>query len=111
MKPTIPIKRVILEILDYLKYQVENDRCTPEELKLIKDSLVDNLDVECTSSDIAEIYGQTPSNVLVALGRRWLPKPKTRKLYNFAKFVQYLPRTWKRVNKYEVDELSNQSGK
>lgn len=101
MKPTTPIKRVVLEILDYLKYQVENDRCTMEELTSIKESFIDNLDVECTSSDIAEMYGQTRSNARVALGRRWLPKPKTRKLYNFAKFVQYLPRTWKRVNRHE----------
>lgn len=107
MKPTMPVKRVVLEILDYLKYQVENDRCTPEELKSIKDSLVDNLDIECTSSDIAEIYGQTRSNARVALGRRWIPKPKTRKLYNFAKFVQYLPRTWKRVNPYNEDNSDN----
>lgn len=104
MNPTIPVKRVILEILDYLRYQVENDRCTMEELRSIESTLEQNLDIECTSSDIAERYGQSRTNVRMALHRRFMPTPKYRTLHNFMAFVKYIPKSWIK----KADELKEQ---
>lgn len=96
MKPTIPAKRVILEVLDYLKYKVLNDDCTLEELRSFQDVITDNLDINCTTQDLAERYGQSRSNVRNALSRNFMPKPKRRVYYNFSKFISFIPKRWMR---------------
>lgn len=95
MKPTIPIKDVIINILDYLKYQVVNDKCTLEELRSIHDSFANNLDIDCTCDDIATMYNQSRSNVRNVLTRNLMPKPKRKTYYNFAKFITFIPKSWK----------------
>lgn len=96
MKPTIPCKRVILEVLDYLRYQVVNDRCTMEEIRSFANTIENNLDIDCTVSDIAERYNQSPSNVRNALSRNLMPKPKRKVYYSFSKFIKYIPKRWVR---------------
>lgn len=96
MKPTIPAKRVIVEVLDYLKYKILNDDCTPEELRSIQDTITDNLDINCTTKDIAERYNQSPSNVRNVLTRNFMPKPKRKVYYSFSKFIKYIPKRWVR---------------
>ena len=96
MKPN-PIKRTLLEIIDFVRYQVENDKCTMEELRSVCNTLENNLEIDCTTHDLVERYGQSYSNVRNVLSRNWLPKPKYRHLYNFAKLSKYLPKSWKRV--------------
>lgn len=104
MKPTIPCKRVILEVLDYLRYQVENDRCTPSEIRSFGKMIEDNLDIECTTQDIAERYNQSPSNVRNVLTRNFMPKPKRRVYYSFSKFIKFIPKRWVRsVSDADVD--------
>lgn len=91
-----PIKQVILDVLDYLLYQVVNDKCTPEELRNIKDNFVDNLEVDATIKDIAQYYGKTENDVSTVISRR-LSKPKRKVMYNFAWFARVMPKTWKRA--------------
>ena len=57
------IKRVILNILDYLRYQVENDKCTSDELKSILEMVSESMEISATIKDMAEFYGQSESNV------------------------------------------------
>ncbi len=90
------IKQVVLEILDYLKFQVANDKCTPEELRSVYNTLTESLNVDATISDLAEYYGQSQSNVRNAIARGYPGKPKRRVYYNFIKFAKRLPQTWKR---------------
>lgn len=97
MKPTLPIKDIVVNILDYLKYQVVNDKCTPDELRSIQNVLVENLDINCTIDDIARYYNQSESNVKNVLTRKPMPKPKRRVYYNFAKFLTIIPKTWRRA--------------
>lgn len=96
MKSTIPCKRVILEVLDYLKFQVENDRCTPEEIRSFANVAENELDILCTTQDIAERYKQSPSNVRNALSRNFMPKPKRKVYYSFSKFIPFIPKSWVR---------------
>ena len=53
------IKRVILNILDYLRYQVENDKCTADELKSILEMVSESMEISATIKDMAEFYGQS----------------------------------------------------
>ena len=88
------IKQVILDILDYLKFQVSEDRCTPEELKSMYDTLTENIAVDATIGDIAKHYGQSESNVRNIAARSFVGKPKRRVYYNLMKFAKCIPASW-----------------
>lgn len=106
MNPTIPVKRVLLEILDYLRYQVDNDRCTLEEMRSLADTITENTEILCTTQDIAERYGQSRNNVRNALTRNFMPKPKRRVYYNFSKFIPFIPKRWIR-NRESAPNVTN----
>ncbi len=92
------IKRIVLNILDYIRWQVSNDKCTMEELRSIHDSLARNLEIDATAEDIAGHYGQTASNVKNVISRKMARKPKRRVYYSFADFARNAPKTWRRGN-------------
>lgn len=98
MKEYIPCKRIIVEVLDYLKYKVLNDDCTPEELRSISNTIGENLDINCTAKDLAEYYGQSQSNVRNVLNRNFMPKPKRKTYYSFSHFIKFIPKSWRRAN-------------
>ena len=90
------IKRVILNILDYLRYQVENDKCTSDELKSILEMVSESMEISATIKDMAEFYGQSESNVSNVISRRPIPKsqkPKRRVYYNLAFFSKIVPKS------------------
>ena len=93
------MKKAILEILDYLRYQVDNDKCTAEELRSIYDMTSETLKVSATIDNLAEFYGQSKSNVSNVLSRRPLPdkeKPTRKVYYNFTFFRKIIPNSWRR---------------
>lgn len=93
------MKDAILEILDYLRYEVANDKCTPEQLKSIYKMSAENLKLRATSEDIAEFYGQTQSNVRNVLNRNYIPedcKPKRRVYYDFVWLTSVIPKSWRK---------------
>lgn len=51
------MKKAVLEIIDYLRYQVVNDKCTAEELRSIYELTSESLKVSATIDDLAEFYG------------------------------------------------------
>lgn len=91
------LKEIVIDLLDYLRYQVVNDRCTPDELKSIYRITVENLKVDATVEDIAKHYGQKESNVRNAISRMPLQKPKRRVYHNLCDIQKYLPKTWRRT--------------
>lgn len=90
-----PIKKVILDVLDYLRYQVENDKCTAEELRSFSDTAISNLEVDASIKDIAQFYGKSDNDVSTVISRR-LSKPKRKVFYNFTWFSHIMPKTWKK---------------
>lgn len=90
------VKKVLLDILDYLRYQVVNDKCTAEELRSITHVLIENIDIDASISDIAEFYGQKETNVRNVCSRNMLTKPKQRVYINFAAFMKIIPKSWTR---------------
>ena len=88
------IKEIILDILDYLKFQVATDRCTPEELRSMYDTITENMTVDATISDIAKHYGQSESNVRNVAARSYIGKPKRRVYYNLLRFIKCAPPSW-----------------
>lgn len=93
------MKKAILEILDFCRYKVVNDKCTPEELKSFYDIATKELDIRGSVSDLAEFYGQSRSNVSNVISRRYIPgkeKPKRQVTYRFGWFASIMPESWKR---------------
>ena len=90
------IKQVILDILDYLRYQVANDCCTAAELQSIDKSAVENLDIEATTQEIADFYGKDRNAVCNIPKRHFVRPPKRRVYYSFIDFRKYIPKTWQR---------------
>lgn len=90
------MKQLLLEILEYLKFQVAEDRCTPEEMRSMYDTITENIEMDATISDIARHYGQSESNVRNVAARSYTGKPKRRVCYDFLRFARCVPRTWHR---------------
>lgn len=93
------MKHTILNILDFLRNKVDNDQCTPEELRKFSDIATKELNTNATIDELSEFYGQSRSNVSNVISRRPIPKdkkPKRRIYYNFAWFSSIIPESWKR---------------
>jgi hypothetical protein len=89
------MKRLVLNILDYLRYQVENDRCTMEELRSVADVLTQQLKIDATATDMADFYGQNEANMRNVLSRNFVGKPRRRVYYDFCKVANIIPKSWK----------------
>lgn len=85
-----PMKALLLEIIDFLRYKVETDQCTAEEIRKFADVATEQLDTLATTEEIAKFYGQETSNVYNVLKRRPIPKdkqPKRRVYFSFNLFA------------------------
>ena len=94
-----PIKQLLLEILDFLRYKVDTDQCTAEEIRKFADVATQELDTLATTEDIAQFYDQPLYNVHNVLKRRPIPKdkqPKRRVYFSFNLFASLKPKSWKR---------------
>lgn len=95
----MPAKKTLLEVLDFLKYKVETNQCTPEEIRKFSDIAIQELDTQASIQEIAEFYGQTTKNVHNVLDRRPIPKDKKpkRKVYvSFNFFASLKPKSWEK---------------
>lgn len=96
-----PMKQLLLEILDFLRYKVEADKCTAEEIRKFADIATEQLDTLATSKEIADFYGESESNVRNILARRVIPKshkPKRKVYVSFNLFAKLKPKSWHRAN-------------
>ena len=91
------MKKFVLDIIDYLRGEVEDDKCTPEQLQKIADFGKNELHALGTIDDIAEFYGQSRNNVSNVISRRPIPKnkrPQRRVLYDMGWFASLVPESW-----------------
>lgn len=96
------MKKFVLDIIDFIRGEVEDDRCTPEQLQRIADFGKNELGAKGTLDDIAEFYGQSRNNVSNVISRRPIPKdkkPQRRVLYDFGWVASIVPESWRRKRK------------
>lgn len=93
------MKELVLGILRYMTWRIENNGCTAEELRQAYKVLTEEMDVSATVSDMAEYYGQSESNVRNVLSRHYVGKPKRRVYYNMGKVARAIPKSWNRTDK------------
>lgn len=92
------MKDFILDVIDFLRGEVENDRCTTEQMQRIADFAKEELHCQATIDDMAQFYGQSRSNVSNIISRRPIPKdkkPQRRILYDFGWFATLVPKSWR----------------
>ena len=89
------MKKILLEILDFFRYKIENDKCTPEDMRTAFKVLNSGVIVDATTNDLAEFYGQSESNVRNVLARKPIGKIRHENLYNFVEVSKSVPETWK----------------
>lgn len=90
------MKDILIEILDFYKFKLEQDRCTPEEMRSAFNAI--NSDVACdvTIKDISEFYGQSESNVRNLIARKSNAKPRRVVLYDFQSIRNLIPKSWRK---------------
>lgn len=94
-----PTKKLLSEILAFLKYKVDTDQCTAEEIRKFADIATEQLDTLATTKEIADFYGESESNVRNILARRYIPKehkPKRKVYFSFNLFAKLKPKSWKK---------------
>ena len=88
------IKKTLIEILDFYRYKIDNDKCTSEDMKGAFELLRDNAVSEDTIEDIADFYGQRESNVRNVVTRKAVPKKRIL-VYDFKNIASLIHDKWR----------------
>ena len=90
------LKNNLSEIIGYIKYKVDNDLCTPEEIESVSRMAMENLELYGTIEDMARFYGVQESKVRNTINRKMIEKPKRRVYYRFLSFMKIVPAKWRK---------------
>ena len=89
-------KESLSEIVGFIKYKIDNDLCTPEEIESASRVLQENMEMYGTIADFAKFYGVPEVNVRVAINSKLSAKPRRKVLYPFHKFLKIVPEKWRK---------------
>ena len=87
-------KRIALEFLDYLRFKVESDSLTVEEVDSIAKTFESSLNLTGTADDFARFYGKSKTNVTTVIDRKMISRPKRLVSYSFNEFQRAVPISW-----------------
>ena len=71
-------KEILCEFLEYLKFKIENNHLTADEVSSLVHSIVQGCDLYATAKELAKFYDQSEHNVRCVINRRLLAKPQRR---------------------------------
>jgi len=89
-------KEILCEFLDFLKFKIENDHLTVDEVSSLVESVVSGTNLYATARELARFYDQSEHNVRCVINRRLLAKPVRRVYYPFSAFAKAIPDSWKK---------------
>lgn len=90
------IKKNLKDLFLFGIYKLDNNQCTPEELRSLERMAEGNLEMDASIKDIATFFGQSEVNVRSTINRKLLAKPKRKVLYPFLKFLKIAPESWRK---------------
>lgn len=90
------LKHNLSEIIGFIKYKVDNDLCTPEEIEAVSKMAMENLKLYGTIEDLAKFYDVPESKVRNTINRKMIEKPKRRVYYRFLSFMKIVPTKWRK---------------
>lgn len=88
-------KSYLIEILEYYKYKLKDDKCTKAEIDSVTSLLEKNLKIYGTIKDFAAFYDKPESQVRVNIFRKVFAKPIRAVLYPFNEFHKAVSSNWK----------------
>ena len=88
-------KIVLKEFLDYMKYKVDNDLLTMEEMESMARAIENDMTLLGTADDFARFYDQPRTNVSSVINRKMMQKPVRKVYYSFNAFRKIVPDKWK----------------
>lgn len=94
-KDAIIAKESLKEIFQFCIYKIDNNLCTPEEIKSLERMVSNNIELNATISQIADFYGVSETSVKATISRKLFAKPIRCVLYPFHKFRLIRPSRWK----------------
>ena len=87
-------KKILLEILSFLRYKIENDFLTMEEVESVSKVIENSLVVLGTADDFARYFGKPKTNISSVINRRMLDRPVRKVFYRFNSFLKTVPEKW-----------------
>lgn len=93
-KDTEIVKENLKELFQFGIYKLDNNLCTPAELRSLERMVEGNLEIDASIKEIADFFGKPEVNVRVAINQKLIAKPKRKVLYPFHKFLKVAPRKW-----------------
>lgn len=87
-------KRIALEFLDYLRFKVENDSLTMEEVESIAKTFEESVSLTGTADDFARFYGKSKTNVTTVIDRKMMSRPRRLVVHSFNEFRRNKPTSW-----------------
>lgn len=87
-------KKIILEVLSFLRYKIENDFLTMEEVESVSKLIENSLAVLGTADDFARYFGKPKTNISSVINRRMMEKPVRKVFYRFSSFLKIVPDKW-----------------
>ena len=88
-------KDEILEVLEFWKYKLKNNLCTPEEIDSVSKMFQENLDMYGTVEEFAKFFDVSETQIRSTINRRMTDKPKRRVYYRFLPFLKIIPDSWR----------------
>ena len=84
------------EVFQFGIYKLDNNLCTPAELRSMERMVEGNLEIDASITDIATFFGQSEGNVRSTINRKMFAKPVRKVLYPFQKFLKIVPGKWRK---------------
>lgn len=89
-------KEQLFEIFDFWKFKLDRGTCTPDEIRSVTDTLIENMVLDGSIKEFAEFYGVSESNVRATIARKVFAKPKRKVLYPFQAISKVVPYKWRK---------------
>ena len=88
------VKKNLKEVFQFGIYKLDNNLCTPEEIRSVGRMVGGNVEMDASIKELAEFFGKPEVNVRVVINQKLIAKPKRKVLYPFIKFLKVVPRKW-----------------
>ena len=88
------VKKNLKEAFQFGIYKLDNNLCTPAELRSLERMVEGNLEMDASIKEIAGFFGKPEVNVRVVINQKLIAKPKRKVLYPFIKFLKVVPKKW-----------------
>ena len=89
-------KQILSEFLSFLKFKIDNDLLTMEEVDSLAHTIEEGLTIRGTVDDLSKFYDQPKTNISSLINRRLVAKPLRRVFYSFNAFRKIVPESWRK---------------